>query len=572
MVATLSGCAPLATVRETSPTLGAQYGTSPQLQRAEQQIAAGQQLKASHPERATGFYLAGAESATSELRKNPKDRIALRDYNFALSRIFSVIRDTPFEPWTHPFNVPAPGGGEYLLTDRAIANRLWRPQDYELIPADELDVRGKFVSPRVTREGAGAPLVAVRREQAPEIRQRFLPPRIYLGVTAAAHFSGRKCEIEFLDPLSVERVSVAGRGLPSAADFTAPMAVGLCRERPEKVGVPALLDPDKFANNVRLIQVQPYNSQKIPVLLVHGLQSTPVSWAPMLNALWADPIVRRNYQVWVFNYPSGYPIPYSALLLRRQVDALDKAFPDHRPIVLVGHSMGGILSRLMITDSRGDKIWRYFFGTSPAQTGVSPEAKALLKGALIFNPQHDVARVIFISTPHRGSMIAQGPIGRIASSLVHKPLEFVRLGPEIMHTSVVKNDQGVTQLKRMPNSIDTLSPNDAFVKVMNTLPLAKGVRYHSIIGDRGRGDTPNSSDGVVPYWSSHLDGAKSEKIVPSDHGANQNPEAIAEVIRILKEHIAGKSFANRRSESRGAETRYDSPSSNARRSSAIVSN
>ena len=212
----------------------------------------------------------------------------------------------------------------------------------------------------------------------------------------------------------------------------------------------------------------------------------------MLNALWADPIVRRNYQVWVFNYLSGYPVPYSALLLRRQLDALDKAFPDHRPIVLVGHSMGGILSRLMITDSHGDKIWRYFFGTAPAQTGFSPQAKALLKGALIFNPQHDVARVIFISTPHRGSMMAQGPIGRIASSLIHKPLEFVRLGPEIMHTSVVKNDRGVAQLKRMPNSIDTLSPGDAFVKVMNTLPLAKGVPYHSIIGDRGRGDTPTA--------------------------------------------------------------------------------
>ena len=93
LLATLSGCAPLATVRETSPRLGGPYGTSPQLQRAEQQIAAGQQLKTSHPDRATGFYLAGAESATSELRKNPKDRIALRDYNFALSRVFSVIRD-----------------------------------------------------------------------------------------------------------------------------------------------------------------------------------------------------------------------------------------------------------------------------------------------------------------------------------------------------------------------------------------------------------------------------------------------------------------------------------------------
>jgi pimeloyl-ACP methyl ester carboxylesterase len=542
---TLGACAPLAQVREIHPKLSAEHGTVPQLRRAEQAIADAEQLQPSDPSRAVGLYLSGVESATSELRKNPSDRLALRDYDFALSRVFSVIRDTHLDPWTDPLHVPAPDGEEYVITQHPAANQLWRPQDFDLIPADELDVRGKLVLPRVTRQGAGAALVAVRSEQTPEIRQRFLPPRIYLGVTAAAHFSGRKCEIEFLDPLSVERVSVAGRGLPSAADFTAPMAVGLSRERPEKVGVPALLDPDKFANKVRLIQVQPYNSQKIPVLFVHGLQSTPVSWAPMLNALWADPIVRRNYQVWVFNYPSGYPIPYSALLLRRQLDALDKAFPDHRPIVLVGHSMGGILSRLMITDSHGDKVWRYFFGTSPAQTAVSPEAKALLKGALIFNPQRDVARVIFISTPHRGSMIAQSPIGRIASSLIHKPLEFVRLGPEIMHTSVVKNDQGVMQLKRMPNSIDTLSPNDPFVKVMNTLPLAKGVPYHSIIGDRGRGDTPNSSDGVVSYWSSHVDGAKSEKIVPSDHGANQTAQGIAEVIRILKEHSQSKASVNK---------------------------
>jgi hypothetical protein len=103
-LATLSGCAPLAIVRETSPQLDAQYGTSPQLQRAEQQIAAGQQLRASHPDRATGFYLACAESATSELRRNPKDRIALRDYNFALSRVFSVIRDAHLDE-THSLSL-----------------------------------------------------------------------------------------------------------------------------------------------------------------------------------------------------------------------------------------------------------------------------------------------------------------------------------------------------------------------------------------------------------------------------------------------------------------------------------
>src|SRR5215471_12360392 len=187
-VATLDGCAPLAEVRTTSPRLGSQHGTSAQLQRAEQQIAAGQQLRASHPREAVGCYLASIESTTSELHKNPRDRIALRDYNFALSRVFSVIRDAHLDPWARPLHIPVWNGGEYWLTKRAIANRLWRPQDYELIPAAELDVRGKLVVRRVIREGAGAALVAVRTEQAPQIPLRFAPPRVYTALTAVARF------------------------------------------------------------------------------------------------------------------------------------------------------------------------------------------------------------------------------------------------------------------------------------------------------------------------------------------------------------------------------------------------
>jgi pimeloyl-ACP methyl ester carboxylesterase len=544
LVATLAafvGCAPLAEVHEVNSKLGAQHGTMPQLERAEQAIAAAQTLQRTEPKKAVGLYLSAVDTSAEELRKRPNDALALRDYNFGLSRVFSVIRDAHLDPWTHPLHLPAPDGGEYVLTQRPNANPRWKPQDFDLIPTDELDVRGKFVVPRITRTGAGASLVAVRNEQAPEIRQRFVPPRIYSAVTAVAHLSGRKCEIEFVDPLAKETISISGRSLPSDADFTAPMALGLSQEHPEKVGVPAMLNPEEFAGKERLVQVQPYDPNKIPVLFVHGLKSTPVTWVPMVNALWADPVLRRNYQVWIFGYPSGYPIPYSALLLRRQLNALDKAFPNHRPIVLVGHSMGGILSRLMITDSRGDKFWRDFFGKPPAETKLSPESRALLKEALIFKPQRDVARVIFIATPHRGSVIAQGPIGRFASSLIHKPMEVLKLGPEIMRASVAQQEPGMMKLNRMPNSIDTLAPNDPFVKFVNTLPLARGVPYHSIIGDRGRGDTPNSSDGAVPYWSSHIAGAKSEKIVPSDHNANQNPEAIAEVIGILKKHVESKS-------------------------------
>jgi hypothetical protein len=66
--------------------------------------------------------------------------------------------------------------------------------------------------------------------------------------------------------------------------------------------------------------------------------------------------------------------------------------------------------------------------------------------------------------------------------------------------------------------------------------MTPGVPYHTIIGDRGRGDSPNSSDGTVPYWSSHMQGAATEDIVPSNHSAHQDPHAIAEVLRILKSH------------------------------------
>ena len=112
------------------------------------------------------------------------------------------------------------------------------------------------------------------------------------------------------------------------------------------------------------------------------------------------------------------------------------------------------------------------------------------------------------------------------------PRKLISVGQVIR--SSLKPDPAALNLKRFPNSVDTLAPNNRFVVAINKIPITQGVPYYSIVGDRGRGDTPNSSDGVVAYWSSHLNGARSEFIAPCNHGSPQNPKAIAEVHRILK--------------------------------------
>ena len=169
---------------------------------------------------------------------------------------------------------------------------------------------------------------------------------------------------------------------------------------------------------------------------------------------------------------------------------------------------------------------------------MASDTRKLAEEALVFNHRPDVERVIFISTPHRGSKIASGWIGRIGAALVHTPRQFTSLYASTKPLLVA--DPAAQTLKRMPNSVDTLEARDRFVQAVDKLPIATGVPYHSIMGDRGRGDTPNSSDGIVPYWSSHLDGAKSELIVNSDHGAQYKEQTIREVKRILKQNLTVK--------------------------------
>jgi pimeloyl-ACP methyl ester carboxylesterase len=525
----LSSCAEIATVKQTTPHFAAVGPRGSELNAADSQLAAAEKLESSDPLRALGVYLVSAHAAYDALARNPADKGARYLYNFAVARCIAVIQHTPFDPWNKPLPVPS-ADGTYLITAARHGGADRDPANYTIVPADSIVIGGTYFENRVTVPGVGAPVVAIGREEGKDFRKSYTSRRLYAAATAVIRFDDHRAQIDFIEPFSTNKVTLDGHTLPLSADFSAPLAVGLVSERPDKLGLIRLLRPDKYADTARLTRLQPYDPNRTPVIFVHGLQDTPASWASMINTLRSDPEIRRRYQFWVYSYPSGYPYFYSAALFRQELDGVARAYPHHKRIVLIGHSMGGMISRLMITDA-GNKIWLDFFGKPPAQTPVYGRERQILEESLIFEHRTDVQRVIFMSTPHRGSDLAINWMGRIGASLVRMPLMIATI--PLSAISVVTTGQTVAPIKRIPNSIDTLSPKNRFVLEVNKLPITPGIPYYSIIGDRGRGDTPQSSDGVVAYWSSHLDGAQSELIVPSNHSSPRNPQAIAEVRRIL---------------------------------------
>jgi pimeloyl-ACP methyl ester carboxylesterase len=526
------GCAAhLATVKTEPARLPTALALEEPLESATKYLAAAGREQ---PLAALGHDLLAAKISYVVLEQHPKNQSALSVYDFAVARVVQDVDRADLEPWRHPVAVVTDHGRFTLVSPKPVDTD-HDPSRYDLFPTDTLKIGGKFFKAYSTVRGVGAPIAVVGRTEDPKFRQQYKFRRVYAPITAIVQFSSRKANLEFIDPLKAERVALNKQVFPLAADFDAPTALLIARERPERLGLSRVMNPEAYADTAILCRLQQFDPARTPVIFVHGLQETGASWAPMIDSLRDDPWIREHYQFWFFSYPSGYPYPYAAALFRRDLDGIERAFPNHKQIVLIGHSMGGMICRLMITDA-GDKIWRDFFATPPAKTPMASDIRKLLEEAFIFNHRADVQRVVFISTPHRGSTLATSWIGRIGAAFVRTPPSFTSVYASIKPLLI--NDPAARPLNRMPNSVDTLEPNDRFVEAVNQLPITPGIPYHSIIGDRGRGDTPKSSDGVVPYWSSHLAGARSELIVNSDHGAQYNPQAIAEVKRILRMNLS----------------------------------
>ena len=452
-----------------------------------------------------------------------------RLYDHAAADLAVTLRSAEHgELWNRPLTLTTEGESYHLQFAPGIGKGYWKPDTFtSFVPAEKVSL--KNIRRRDVQIGVGGALVGVRSK---EPREPFAPRAGITGpVTATVDFHGHEATLTLRDPEKQATAMVAGTMRPLEADFSAPLAYYPAVNE-MLAGLMAAMHVKEYMGRSGLFMLEPYDPDRIPLIFVHGLISTPQMWRNVINEVEFDPALRGRYQCWVFGYPTGNPTAYSAMRLREELAKGKQLYGWPHGVVLVGHSMGGLISHMEAVTMTSDDWIRV--GGKPARdilARMTPDST--LHQMVIYNADPDVKRIVFICAPHRGAEMATGFIGRIGMRLITLP---AALAGTFKNT--LEGDVGFAtgDARILPNGVTSLSPKNPALKVLDTVPIR--APYHSIIGDRGRGDTPNSSDGIVPYWSSHLKGALSEKIVPGPHGSCELPETIAELKRVLHLHLA----------------------------------
>jgi pimeloyl-ACP methyl ester carboxylesterase len=473
-------------------------------------------------------YLQAAAMAAPLLGTGAQETPACDTYNTACGELTVLLRSGEGgRLWNQPLTLTANNTTYHLRLEPA-SHTVWAPNYFTTFEL-EGQVKEKLIKQENIQQGVGGALVGVRILNPPE---KFAPARgITAPVTATLDFHGNDATLALRSPAKQPTASVEGKVRPLEANFSAPISYYQPPGNPLLIGLMGALRSAHYEKKTGLYFLQPYDPNRIPVVFVHGLISTPFDWVKTINGLQVDPEIRKHYQFWVFAYPTGNPVLYSALRLREELAKVDKLYPNHKGYVLVGHSMGGLLSQAQVTSlTRSD--WEKTLGEPGMQLFATLKPADLVARATTFKANPRIKRVVFICTPHRGSKMASGGIGELGIKLISLPVDLeTTMKSEIPEETLRKINNG-----RLPNSVSNLKPSAPYLAVLNKQSIH--APYHSIIGNRGKpGPLADSSDGVVPYWSSHLDGAKSECIVPGPHGSCQLRQTIAELDRILRLHL-----------------------------------
>ncbi len=502
------------------------------------------------------LYLFAPQFENQRNAYDPQFRRACDIYNASLEEVLRIMKK---QGRLQPGQNHAIEAEDQRLDLQVAVCGLWRPEDFaEFEFVSDYEVKG--IVDRYVTYGIGVPLIAVHRgNSSGDPAARFYPPGMSFPVTAILRAAAKPClvrggarqiacALELHDPLVYDQVPISGRFVPLETDLTTPL--GFLLDQREFSGTSlatwGMLDPTSVRKLQGLYMLQAFDPRKIPVVVVHGLWSSPDTFTQMLNDLRSLPEIRSRYQFWSYLYPTGQPYWFSATQMRDDLETVRQAVdPERRwpaldEMVLIGHSMGGLVSRLQTLPS-GDRYWRVFSDRPFDELKADPETRERVAKTLFFEPNPSIRRVITIGTPHLGSDFSNDYTRWLGRKLIKLPAKLVQT-----KTRIVRDNPDFfrnTELFTVSTSIDSLSPQSPLLPVMLQSPTPPWVKYHNIVGVMSQkhwlGKISDPGDGVVTYESARLENADSEVVVDADHlHVHQHPRAILEVRRILLEHSA----------------------------------
>jgi pimeloyl-ACP methyl ester carboxylesterase len=396
---------------------------------------------------------------------------------------------------------------------------------------------------RYEEPGFGVPLVLVGKRCVDTPLCHLLPPEgVFRAATAWIEPGGAHERAPFVlviaNPLSISDVRFGGVRVSLSLDTSAPYAYGIRRTKLPRLAVWGLLGGSEVGRRAGVYLLEDYDPAKRPIVMIHGLGSSPLAWAKLTNAIWAEPELRAHFQIWHVVYQTSAPLLVTRLRIASYLDeawaVLDPEANDtaRQGMVLVGHSMGGVIARLLSADSK-TVLWDAAFESTLDKLNGNLADKGLAKRIFTFDHYPGVSTTIFLASPHGGSPSADAWFGRLARILIGRRTTEMQSLKRLARANplAVHEELRVAYQQADVNSISTLQSSQPVSRAGAVLLPSQGIFYHVISGV-----LPNrypATDGSVPLTSTILPGATSTLIVHSGHDVYDNDEAIAEVTRIL---------------------------------------
>lgn len=514
---------------------------------AELNYLVGMRCRESRIELARCYFFASALYAYFYLLDDPapsdpfdrRFRIACDLYNSALGL---AVTDEDGKLWIASSKVLLPAGKfTYTLDTSQFPQNINNFEKF--VSADLLKVKG--FSQRNRDAGLGTPIIAVEKKKVGAPLFRTSPASLFLRVNCKIEDVAKGTCTGTLGLYSTydhTDIVINNKKVPLERDLTTQLAYTIDQPYLQEAGFKEFLYGTSFVKT-GIYPMQPFDADRIPVVFVHGTFSSPIAWAEMINSLRADPLIACKYQFWNYFYDTGKRIGISGRelgdALTKLVNYLDPQRTNKRlqQMVVIGHSQGGLLTKMIATDS-GDAFIRGATGKSLDKLKLSEKDRALFEKEATFKALPFVKRVVFIATPHRGSLLSKNWVRTLVLKIIKLPQGVLQTTTNMMEALA---DAGVNEAMAQPfinmTSLDVMSPDSTILKIMADIPLAKWITGNSIIAIDGDDIPPEGDDGVVKYTSAHVNYVESEFIVRSGHSCQSNPLTIKEVHRILLKHL-----------------------------------